>query len=187
MDHPEGSEMMKHYDIRFHAANGKSDEFYSFLEKEGASVKCIVICTGSAAENREIFEDLTGWFGPGRPIPMILEASRGRYACIDEDRRASSCLNLYESDVLEIERIDAMAMQIHHMYCQGSGRTAAEDWEASFTFRVMVLSTMVSAPIRAVTVARYVPGRYSVMTPPWRNEKLVVDPSLATQAWPTRR
>ena len=122
--------VMRNYDIRFHAANGKSDEFYSFLEKDGRSVKCIVICTGSAAENREIFEDLTGWFGPGRPIPMILEASRGRYACIDEDRRASSCLNLYESDVLEIERIDAMAMQIHHMYCRDSGRTAAEDWEA---------------------------------------------------------
>ena len=57
-DHP----MMEHYDIRFHAADGRSDEFYAFLGENRDRIRMIVLCTGDYERNREIAEDLAGWF-----------------------------------------------------------------------------------------------------------------------------
>ena len=51
-----------------------------------------------------------------------LEDYLGEY----EGRQATVCENIFTSDTLDISRIDAMAMQIHHMYT--GGPSAEEDW-----------------------------------------------------------
>ena len=124
-----GRELTQHYDIRFHSVNGMTDEFYSFLEENRSSIRCIILCTGNPADNREIAEDLAGWFrGSGRQ-PMIIQTSKGNYYGLDESGGSTECTNIYRRDVLDIDRIDAMAMQINQMYCRGNGLDAEENWE----------------------------------------------------------
>ena len=125
-----GSEIMKHYDIRFHLCDGRSDEFYSFLTENIGSVSCIVICTGNTSVNREIAEDITGWLSRRERRPLIIQTAKGSYTALDENGRTSECRDIYDSDVLDIDVIDAMAMQVHHIYTGNKDTTAAEDWAA---------------------------------------------------------
>jgi len=116
------------YNISFHPENGKSEGFYEYLEKNIETISCIFICTGNPDDNREIAEDLELWCGPGKKVPMIIQVSKGAYYADDGNGCCFECTNVYSSDVLDIRRIDAMAMQINHMY-SGSGSDAAADWE----------------------------------------------------------
>lgn len=125
-----GQRLTEFYDIRFHPEGGKADGFYRFLEQEHESIRCVVLCTGNADDNREIAEDLAGWYAlhPEWRRPVILQASRGCYYGLDEDGSFKACTNIYNGDILDIEKIDAMAMQIHHMYT-GSAQNASADWK----------------------------------------------------------
>lgn len=125
-DHP----MARAYDIRFHPADGTADAFYDFLEKHRRDIRMIVLCTGSREKNHEIAEDLANWFPWDEKMPLIVHATRENYFWLDENRRELQSPDFFDSDGMNLEQLDAMAMQLHHMYCQaaGGGRTAAEDW-----------------------------------------------------------
>ena len=119
-------ELLRRYDIHFHAAGGKSDAFYAFLSENRHKVRWISICTGSREENGEVARDLLSWYGPRARLPLIAQAVSGSYVCTDEGRQATVCENIFTSDTLDLSRIDAMAMQINHMYTGGA--SAEEDW-----------------------------------------------------------
>ena len=124
-EHP----LMRNYDIRFHAASGKSDAFYSFIEENRSQLRWISLCTGKHEENREIAEDLAVWFRPAERQPLIVQASREGYICHTPGGGETQC-SIYDSDwALDLDRLDQSAMQIHHIYT-GSGKTAQEDWKA---------------------------------------------------------
>ena len=122
-DHP----LIKHYDIRFHPDSGASESFYAFL-REQKDLRLIVLCTGSREENREIADDLRQWFHFSLRPPVILQAARGNYFCTDEKGRETQCASLYDSDALNLNRMDAMAMQLHRLYQASSGQHAGQDW-----------------------------------------------------------
>jgi len=122
-DHP----LIKHYDIRFHPDSGASESFYAFL-REQKDLRLIVLCTGSREENREIADDLRQWFHFSLRPPVILQAARGNYFCTDEKGRETQCASLYDSDALNLNRMDAMAMQLHRLYQASSGQHAGQEW-----------------------------------------------------------
>ena len=120
------------YDIRFHPADGTDADFYDYLEKRGGGIQMLILCTGSLEKNREIAEDLSHWFSRGRRMPLILHATRDKYFWLDEQRHEAQSAHFYDSEGFDPLRIDAMAMQVHHIYCEdsGSARTALDDWRA---------------------------------------------------------
>ena len=111
-----GSPILARYDICFHKTGAKSDEFYQFLEERGDAVKTIVLCAGNPLENREIENDLAGWYENREKMPALLKAARSS--------------SLYESGILDIGRVDAMAREINQVYCSGNGKNALENWES---------------------------------------------------------
>ena len=122
-------ELTRNYDLHFHTQDGRIDDFYEFLQENMRTIRCIAVCTGNAENNHEIAQDLSGWYGHADNAPLIVEAVRGSYACTQPDGTSAECRNIYDSDILDISRIDAMAMQINHMYNEGSPFTAPQDWE----------------------------------------------------------
>lgn len=116
-------EILRCYDIRFHTAAGFSDEFYSFLEENRDSVRCIALCTGSGRTNAEIADDLTEWFRQNERRPLLLQVTRDEIC--GEDGRTRHVWALGGS---EIRRMDVMAMQVNQHYCKGNGKTAEENW-----------------------------------------------------------
>ena len=124
-DHP----LMKQYDIRFHGEDGSTDCFYSFLEENRESIRMIVLCTGSREKNHELAGDLFGWsMWEGRP-PLMVHATREKYYSLCPDGQEAESENIYDGEGLDFDRLDAMAMEVNHIYRAGSGRTAREDWQ----------------------------------------------------------
>ena len=128
--------LAQHYDIHFHAVSGMADEFYAFLEAEGSRVRMIALCTGNREENREIADDLADWYPRGEAMPLVVHATRDGYFWLDENRREKPGAHFFDSDGFDFEGIDAMAMEVHHLYCENSGasRSALEDWRACSYF-----------------------------------------------------
>ncbi len=122
-------ELLRRYDIRFHRADARSDEFYAFLEENAGKISIIAVCTGDRNANREIADDLDSWFAFGRKLPMIIQATGDGYICQDEQHRRTECENIYESGLPDVNMLDAMAMQVNHIYRTGSSKTAAQEWE----------------------------------------------------------
>ena len=126
-DHP----LTKHYDIRFHQADGTTDGFYAFLAESRKSVRMIAICTGSPVKNHEIAEDLANWYPRYEAMPLVIHATRECYFWLDENRQEKQSASLFDGPGLDVERLDAAAMQINHIYQQESGSTgtAWEEWQ----------------------------------------------------------
>ena len=121
-----GHELMRQYNILFHKSDGKSDEFYTFLYEHLHRIRYIALCTGSRDVNSEISGDLLSWYEMVPRKPVFVQALCGSYICMKADGTVRTCSNLFTTDSLDLNRIDAMAMQIHHMYT--AGPSAEEDW-----------------------------------------------------------
>ena len=108
--------MTEHYDIRFHAPNGRSEAFYAYLAEHASDLSTVILCTGSAADNAEMADDLAAWFRRGPRMPLVLQASRDAVSRVDGRGRETERTELYGSDALDVRRMDAMAMQINHAW-----------------------------------------------------------------------
>ena len=117
-------ELLRRYDIRFHAAAGFSDAFYSFLAEAYDSIRCIALCTGSSRTNAEIADDLAEWFRQDERQPVLLRVTRDELC----DAQGHP-LRVWTQEGANIWRMDAMAMQVNQRYCKGNGRSAEENWK----------------------------------------------------------
>lgn len=126
-DHP----MMRAYDIRFHTVDGTADAFYAFLEENRDLVRMIALCTGSPEKNHEIAGDLAAWLPWDRRPPLILHATREGAYWLDERRHEVPCPGFWEGDGLDLDALDAAAMQINHIYCKekNTRQTVFQDWQ----------------------------------------------------------
>ena len=122
-----GHELLRRYDVRFHADAGASEAFCAFLAEHGARVRLILLCTGDRDKNRELAEDLRAWFAPGA-APVVLQAERGSFAWRDEESGRLRIRNVYEDSGLDPSELDAAAMAIHARYCGADAASARAEW-----------------------------------------------------------
>ena len=128
LNHP----MTTAYDVRFHNAGGHSEEFYAFLQENAADIRDILLCTGSAAENAEMADDLAGWFHDAVSRPRIIQISREAVAALDRNGQEALEKDLYRTDMLDPRRMDSLAMQIHFAWAKE--RTPEEAWKTCDAF-----------------------------------------------------
>ena len=125
-DHP----LMRHYDIRFHPEDGAAEGFYSFLQENRASIRMILLCTGSREKNHELAGDLAGWSVWEHRPPRIVHATREKLCWLEPDGTEAESAHIYDSDGLDMDLLDAMSMQVNHIYRRAAGSTlsAREEW-----------------------------------------------------------
>ncbi len=112
VNHP----MTENYDIRFHMEDGRSEAFYAWLSGHASDISAVILCTGTAAENADMAQDLTAWFRQAPRMPLLLLASRAGVSRVDRRGCETERTELYGSDALDVRRMDAMAMQINHAW-----------------------------------------------------------------------
>ena len=125
-EHP----VMQAYDIRFHGIDGMSDEFFAFLKENRGTVKLIVLCTGTREKNHEIAGDLAAWFPWNEKLPLVLLVSRNGFIWLGEDRYEAQSVRFPDIAAVDPEEMDALAMQVNHIYCEGMGsmESARKEW-----------------------------------------------------------
>lgn len=120
--------LQEHYQIEFVNDNARSLAVYKILEERCSRLNYVVICTGNAKENAEITRDLTNFFRDrGRNIPVVQCSEQGILQ-LDETTGTPNVVNLFTLDILQADRMDAMARVLNHQYHLSDGRTAKEDW-----------------------------------------------------------
>ena len=120
------NELLKH-NVTFHLFGGKSGELYEFLKSN--DTRYIVICTGNEMLNREIAQELTGWYGGLEQMPAIVQLGKSGLLCSRPGDTNLTWQGLYSADNLDIENADRLAMIINQQYCAGNGKTAVENWK----------------------------------------------------------
>lgn len=121
--------ILKEYDIRFHNSSGTSDALYTFLKERKDFIRYIVLCTGSAKENREIAQDISRWLREQGVMPAIVQCTGYGLTFVRPGEREQVSLNIYGSNALDLEHIDRMAMVINHAYSRSSGKSPLENWK----------------------------------------------------------
>jgi hypothetical protein len=126
--------LFRYYDIDLLPFDGRSSEFYRYLEEHLDSVKYIVVSTGSVIRNTGISEDLNMYLQRrGRNIPVIQCDYNGIFYN-SSDNKNLQLQSIYSPDILYSHRIDNLAMTLNHIYCNNPDHTAFEDWVACDSF-----------------------------------------------------
>jgi len=130
-------EIIRQYDIHFHPASGRSQALYAFLAERYKRIRYVVLCTGSAKENREMAQDLARWLSEHGASPAIVQCTKAGIVYAGTPESAPKSRSVYGSGVLDIDSMDQTAMSINQMYCGASGGSAWENWLRSDYFSRM--------------------------------------------------
>lgn len=122
------AQVLKHYDISFHACDARSEELYDYLLERMGTLKYMAICTGSDKLNLEIAEDVTDYLGSvGFSIPVYLCSHRG-VKHFNPVGKTVKTLSLYRPEVLSMEKMDELAMLVNSRYQADQEKTPREHW-----------------------------------------------------------
>ena len=120
--------VMKHYDIRFHSADARSEQLYDYLSAQGEKLKYITVCAGTDVMNLEIAEDLTDYLQhTGLQIPVFLCSHRG-VKHFNAPDASDQVFGLYRPEVLSMEKMDELAMLVNSHYQADPNKTPREHW-----------------------------------------------------------
>lgn len=121
-------EVLKQYNIVFHDHDGRSEALYEHLSTHLTSLRYIALCTGSEELNREIEEELRDFLSrKGVHIP-IHQCSRRGIQTVDPQTVETVGHALYNPDVLDVNKIDAIAMLVNQVYQGDNSKGALADW-----------------------------------------------------------
>lgn len=133
----ECSSLFENYDIESLTADGRSIEFYEYIDKHIGSLKVIAICTGSEESDREISDNLM----------MYLKRRNAQHICVvrcgEEGVRYQETVGspiitteINSLDYLSAQKADRDAIIINSTYDK-SDRTDWEKWVACDSFSKM--------------------------------------------------
>lgn len=133
----ECASMFKSYNINSIKADGRSIEFYNYVDRHIGTLKLIAICTGNEDSDREISDNLM----------MYLKRRKAEYICVvrcgkDGIRYQETVgspvitVSIYSLEYLSAQRADRDAVIINSTY-DDSDRTDWEKWVACDSFSKM--------------------------------------------------
>lgn len=107
--------MLNHYDISLFPYDGRSRQFYDYLEENLSSVDHLTICAGNDAINLEIGEQIQNYLLRMKcRIPILMCTRRGVSRMTADEKLDSH--RIYTPDILCPEQIDRMAMVLNQSY-----------------------------------------------------------------------
>ena len=133
----ECASLFENYDIRNYKADGRSIEFYEYVEQHLGTLKLIAVCTGSEESDREISDNLM----------MYLKRRNAQHICVvrcgDDGVRYQETVgspiitaDINSLDYLSAQKADRDAILINSAY-DSSDRTDWEKWVACDSFSKM--------------------------------------------------
>lgn len=111
----ECSSMLEHYNIDFHAHDGRSCQLFEYIDQNKASLSYIAVCAGGNGINMEISEQLRSYLKRcGCTAPIYACSRTGIFHQVSDDKLEVH--KIYVPEVLCSDQIDKMAMVLNHSY-----------------------------------------------------------------------
>ncbi|MBR2421422.1 MAG: hypothetical protein IKB09_03615 [Oscillospiraceae bacterium] len=122
----ESRQIFDQYNIHTEPYDARSSKMFDFLQQNADKLKYIVICSGNDSTNRDIALQLAHYLDNHEiSLPIHICSSRGI------QRITSTEITRWKVFTLEAlcpDRLDRLAMLLHHNYCGDNGKTAEENW-----------------------------------------------------------
>ncbi len=130
-------ELLNRYEIHRFQADGRSAEFYRYVEERSKTLKLIAVCTGNEEMNREISDNLM-LFLQRRFAENICVVRCGKQGVRYQERVGSPILScsIYSRAFLSPKEADRGAILLNSVY-DSSDRTDWEKWVACDSFSKM--------------------------------------------------
>ena len=135
--------LLAHYDLHFHAHDGRSQALYRHVSERLDHIKYIVICTNDEHCNGEIAEELRSYLTiQGKTIPIhqcthqhIKTTTPATLSTIGTTKihptvldRETVLHSIYHPDVLDFNKQDRLAMAINTSYMGSHSKGLTQDW-----------------------------------------------------------
>ena len=133
----ECASLFENYDIKSFKADGRSIEFYNYVDEHIGTLKLIAVCTGNEESDREISDNLMMYL-KRRRAQHICVVRAGREGIRYQETVGSPIItaNINSLDYLSAQKADRDAIIINSSY-DNSDRTDWEKWVACDSFSKM--------------------------------------------------
>ena len=155
--------IIDNYNVKFYDYDGRSRSMYDYILARKDDMNYIVICTGSEKTNNEIGGEITRYLTRIGSDAQVYLAGYSGITCLTEGQIPPKQHPVFTTDVLCTGKIDSVATQLNHSYCNNDN-TPQQNWARCDWFSRM--SSRVSAdfmPSMAV-IARQDPAQQWALT-----------------------
>ncbi|MBR5805514.1 MAG: hypothetical protein IKY30_01920 [Oscillospiraceae bacterium] len=155
--------IIDNYNVKFYDYDGRSRSMYDYILARKDDMNYIVICTGSEKTNNEIGGEITRYLTRIGSDAQVYLAGYSGITCLTEGRIPPKQHPVFTTDVLCTGKIDSVATQLNHSYCNNDN-TPQQNWARCDWFSRM--SSRASAdfmPSMAV-IARQDPAQQWALT-----------------------
>ena len=155
--------IIDNYNVKFYDYDGRSRSMYDYILARKDDMNYIVICTGSEKTNNEIGGEITRYLTRIGSDARVYLAGYSGITCLTEGQIPPKQHPVFTMDVLCTGKIDSVATQLNHRYCNNDN-TPQQNWARCDWFSRM--SSRASAdfmPSMAV-IARQDPAQQWALT-----------------------
>ena len=134
--------IIDNYNVKFYDYDGRSRSMYDYILARKDDMNYIVICTGSEKTNNEIGGEITRYLTRIGSDAQVYLAGYSGITCLTEGQIPPKQHPVFTTDVLCTGKIDSVATQLNHRYCNNDN-TPQQNWARCDWFSRM--SSRVSA------------------------------------------
>ena len=162
-------EIFENYDIQLFSTDGRSNEFYNYVNTHLDTIKLVAICTGNDNMNREIAENLMLYL-KRRGKESIKVVLCGKTAVEYQEKIGDPIVRgkIYTKNMLSPERVDRAAILLNGIYDK-SDKTDWEKWVACDSFSKM--SSRASAEFLPAFIRASGSTREDLLSGKWNLDK----------------
>ena len=130
-------EIVRHYDIDFYQKDGRSREFYEYLEKRLDTLKYIAVCSGNSEMNTELTDNLLLYLKRKRSEHIcVIQVTAGGVSYQETVESDIKRKKVFTLDMLSAEKADRAGILLNATY-DSSDRSNWEKWVACDSFSKM--------------------------------------------------
>ena len=120
--------LVEAYDIQFCNTDAKSRDFYSYLRSHAATIRYVVVCTGSLARDNELVCEISAFLAQlGCDAAVCLCSGRGISWCA-RPGEPMQYRNVCSAGVIGSDTCDRMAMMLNYSYVNDKNITPQQAW-----------------------------------------------------------
>ena len=119
--------IIDNYNVKFYDYDGRSRSMYDYILARKDDMNYIVICTGSEKTNNEIGGEITRYLTRIGSDAQVYLAGYSGITCLTEGQIPPKQHPVFTTDVLCTGKIDSVATQLNHRYCNNDN-TPQQNW-----------------------------------------------------------
>ena len=120
--------LMEEYDIEFHTEDAKSQAFYTYLRSKAATLRYVVVCTGSKTRDAEIVSEISAFLAQVGSSAAICQCSAKSISWCVQPGEPLHYQSVYSAGIIGSNAFDRMAMMLNYSYVNDKNVTPEQAW-----------------------------------------------------------